>query len=73
MNREDQDIVQDIECMFGFHDWTKWETFSKGEVLRSLTDFQKAVGQKPAVIGYYEHQRRYCLNCGKSQLSETEV
>lgn len=62
-----------LDCWPLRHRWTKWETFESGQVMRSGDSTAKILGEKPAIVGVYEYQRRTCADCGKSQLREAEA
>jgi hypothetical protein len=51
------------KCWPWSHDWRKWQTIERGELLHRHST-------EPIIVGCYENQRRECKKCGKSQLRE---
>lgn len=47
--------------MFHFHKWTDWLTIETGKIVDYVW--------KKDVLGSYVTQERYCVKCGKTQLT----
>ena len=62
--------VDEILCMLGFHQWTKWKEISRG-IITAKERYLPLTGEK-LNIGMYVRQERVCNICGKIQLRDEE-
>jgi hypothetical protein len=60
--KTDQGIGQELLCMVGLHNWTKWEKIAEG----NITEYGEA-------IGYYVRQRRNCTCCGVIKMKDRKT
>jgi len=59
-----------------WHKWDKWKVIAEGLLQMqydSVFTGRKLEAHEQYVCGKFEHQRRECLKCGKSQLRKAST